>query len=230
MLSLPVLAGAITMLLSDRNFSSSFFDPSGGGDPILISSVYGLSFWLHFGTSDLVITRFVSEPMFVLMTTLFAIFDTSFALLSWSRCALWLLVPITSVLFASTRTLGFWFVGLRAFACELQTSLLCGNHLVLVSALCFIAFNNLPGLLCFTFTATSHFSASPITLCIRLATNITAGHLVLSLVSFGLSTFAAQLALFTLEIVVAVVQAYVFTMLVALYLRESIWPFDLLAV
>jgi len=50
---------------------------------------------------------------------------------------------------------------------------------------------------------------------------------VLSLVSFGLSTFAAQLALFTLEIVVAVVQAYVFTMLVALYLRESIWDFGL---
>ena len=35
LLSLPVLAGALTMLLTDRNFNTSFFDPNGGGDPIL---------------------------------------------------------------------------------------------------------------------------------------------------------------------------------------------------
>jgi len=34
-LSLPVLAGAITMLLTDRNLNTSFYDPNGGGDPIL---------------------------------------------------------------------------------------------------------------------------------------------------------------------------------------------------
>nr|URW98541.1 cytochrome c oxidase subunit 1 [Antarctophthirus microchir] len=40
LLSLPVLAGAITMLLFDRNLNSSFFDPSGGGDPILFQHLF----------------------------------------------------------------------------------------------------------------------------------------------------------------------------------------------
>nr|YP_011036629.1 cytochrome c oxidase subunit I [Planaphrodes nigricans]WRK21233.1 cytochrome c oxidase subunit I [Planaphrodes nigricans] len=40
MLSLPVLAGAITMLLTDRNLNTTFFDPSGGGDPILYQHLF----------------------------------------------------------------------------------------------------------------------------------------------------------------------------------------------
>jgi heme/copper-type cytochrome/quinol oxidase subunit 1 len=40
LLSLPVLAGGITMLLTDRNLNTTFFNPAGGGDPILYQHLF----------------------------------------------------------------------------------------------------------------------------------------------------------------------------------------------
>jgi len=111
---MPVLAGAVTMLLTDHYFGTSFFNPAGGGDPVMFQHIFW--FFGHpevyililpaFGIVSEIIPTFARKPLFGYDAMVYATASIAFlSFIVWAHHMFTVGMPLAGQMFFMMSTM-----------------------------------------------------------------------------------------------------------------------------
>jgi cytochrome c oxidase subunit I len=111
---MPVLAGAVTMLLTDHYFGTSFFNPAGGGDPVMFQHIFW--FFGHpevyililpaFGVVSEIIPTFARKPLFGYDAMVYATASIAFlSFIVWAHHMFTVGMPLAGQMFFMMSTM-----------------------------------------------------------------------------------------------------------------------------
>jgi cytochrome c oxidase subunit 1 len=111
---MPVLAGVVTMMLTDRHFGTSFFQASGGGDPVMFQHIFW--FFGHpevyimilpgFGIASQIIPTFARKKLFGYSSMVWATASIAFlSFIVWGHHMFTTGMPLVAEMFFMVATM-----------------------------------------------------------------------------------------------------------------------------